>query len=42
MDYSAHETAIIDDGARIGKGTRIWQWVHICGGARIGSNVSLG
>ena len=42
MDYLAHETAIIDDGARIGKDTRIWQWVHICGGARIGSNVSLG
>jgi len=42
MDYLAHETAIIDDGARIGKDTRIWQWVHICGGAIIGSNVSLG
>ena len=42
MDYLAHETAIIDDGARIGKNTRIWQWVHICGGARIGANVSLG
>ena len=42
MDYSVHETAIIDEGAHIGKGSRIWQWVHICGGARIGSNVSLG
>ena len=42
MDYSVHETAIIDEGARIGRDSRIWQWVHICGGARIGSNVSLG
>ena len=42
MDYSVHETAIIDEGARIGRDSRIWQWVHVCGGARIGSNVSLG
>lgn len=37
-----HETAIIDDGAQIGEGTRIWHWVHVCGGARIGRNCSLG
>jgi len=35
-DYAAHETAIIDEGAQIGCGTRIWHWVHICGGANIG------
>ena len=40
--YSAHATAIIDAGAQIGAGTRIWHWVHVCGGARIGSNCSLG
>lgn len=40
--YTAHETAIIDAGARIGEGTRIWHWVHICGGARIGVKCSLG
>ena len=37
-----HETAIVDDGAEIGKGSRIWHWVHVCGGAQIGKNVSLG
>ncbi|MGH8579300.1 MAG: DapH/DapD/GlmU-related protein [Gammaproteobacteria bacterium] len=42
MSYQAHETAIIDAGAQIGEGTRIWHWVHVCGGARIGSNCSLG
>ena len=35
MDYQVHETAIIDDGAQIGSGSRIWQWVHVCGGARL-------
>ena len=37
-----HETAIVDDGAVIGEGTRVWHWVHICGGAVIGSGCSLG
>ena len=41
-DYYAHDTAIIDDGASIGEHSRIWHWVHVCAGARIGSNVSLG
>ena len=37
-----HETAIVDEGAEIGFGTKIWHWVHICGGAKIGKDVSLG
>jgi len=37
-----HTTAIVDDGAQIGEGSRIWHWVHVCGGARIGEGVSLG
>jgi UDP-2-acetamido-3-amino-2,3-dideoxy-glucuronate N-acetyltransferase len=37
-----HETAIVDDGAQIGSGSRIWHWVHVCGQARIGENCSLG
>lgn len=41
-EYFAHQTAIVDPGASIGKGTRIWHWVHICGGATIGENCSLG
>jgi UDP-2-acetamido-3-amino-2,3-dideoxy-glucuronate N-acetyltransferase len=42
VDYTAHNTAIIDFGAQIGSGTKIWHWVHICAGARIGNFVSLG
>jgi UDP-2-acetamido-3-amino-2,3-dideoxy-glucuronate N-acetyltransferase len=37
-----HPTAIVDEGARIGDGSRIWHWVHVCGGAVIGNGVSLG
>ena len=37
-----HFTAIIDEGAQIGEGTRIWHWVHVCSGARIGRKCSLG
>jgi UDP-2-acetamido-3-amino-2,3-dideoxy-glucuronate N-acetyltransferase len=42
MKYQVHETSIVDAGATIGKGTRIWHWVHVCGGAVIGENCSLG
>ena len=42
MTYTAHPTAIVDDGAAIGEGTRIWHWVHICAGARVGRDCSLG
>ena len=37
-----HPSAIIDDGAQIGEGSRVWHFVHVCGGARIGKGVSLG
>lgn len=37
-----HSTAIIDEGASIGDGSRIWHWVHVCGGAVIGRDCSLG
>ncbi|MCR8922124.1 acetyltransferase [Dasania sp. GY-MA-18] len=42
MEYYKHESAIIDDGAQIGAGSRIWHFSHICGEAVIGCNVSLG
>ncbi|MBL4789738.1 MAG: N-acetyltransferase [Kordiimonadaceae bacterium] len=42
MKYSVHSSAIIDEGAEIGDGSRVWHFVHICGGARIGAGVSLG
>ena len=35
-------TAIVDDGASIGQGSRVWHFVHVCGGAKIGKGVSLG
>jgi UDP-2-acetamido-3-amino-2,3-dideoxy-glucuronate N-acetyltransferase len=41
-DIFIHPTAIVDDGAQIGAGSRVWHWAHICGGARIGNGVSLG
>jgi UDP-2-acetamido-3-amino-2,3-dideoxy-glucuronate N-acetyltransferase len=41
-EHWAHETAIVDAGARIGAGTRVWHWVHVCAGARIGENCVLG
>ena len=42
MAYTAHETAIIVEGAQIGAGSRVWHFVHVCSGARIGAGVSLG
>jgi len=42
MSYTAHPTAIVDEGASIGEGTRIWHWVHVSAGARIGGGCSLG
>lgn len=42
MGYNTHESAIVDDGASIGDGTRLWHWVHVCGGATIGRDCSLG
>jgi UDP-2-acetamido-3-amino-2,3-dideoxy-glucuronate N-acetyltransferase len=42
MDYLAHPTAIVDEGAEIGAETRIWHWAHVCAGARIGNKCSLG
>ena len=42
MSYYQHETAIVDEGAQIGDDSRVWHWVHVCGGARIGRGVSLG
>lgn len=42
MTITIHPTAIVDEGAQIGPGTRIWHWVHICAGARIGERCSFG
>jgi UDP-2-acetamido-3-amino-2,3-dideoxy-glucuronate N-acetyltransferase len=37
-----HPSAIVDDGVRLGEECRIWHFVHVCSGAVIGSNTSLG
>lgn len=42
MSHFQHESAIVDDGAVIGEGSRVWHFVHVCAGARIGREVSLG
>ena len=42
MSFYQHETAIVDKGAQIGSDSRVWHFVHICGGAKIGQGVSLG
>jgi UDP-2-acetamido-3-amino-2,3-dideoxy-glucuronate N-acetyltransferase len=41
-EYFAHETAVIDDGCKIGKGTKIWHFTHIMAGSEIGENCNLG
>lgn len=42
MSVSIHPSAIVDEGAQIGEGSRVWHFVHVCAGARIGKGVSLG
>ncbi|MEZ2744888.1 UDP-2-acetamido-3-amino-2,3-dideoxy-D-glucuronate N-acetyltransferase [Halopseudomonas bauzanensis] len=41
-DYYQHPSAIVDEGAQIGESSRVWHFVHVCAGARIGKGVSLG
>jgi len=40
--YRVHPTAVVDEGARIGEGTRIWHFSHVMPRAVIGRNCSLG
>ncbi len=42
MSYFAHPTAVIDEGAAIGAGTRIWHFSHIMAGSSIGKDCSIG
>ena len=42
MSYTAHPTAVIDEGADIGAGTKIWHFSHIMGPCRIGEHCNLG
>lgn len=42
MAVTIHPSAIVDEGAQLGDGCRVWHWVHISGGARIGERCSFG
>jgi UDP-2-acetamido-3-amino-2,3-dideoxy-glucuronate N-acetyltransferase len=41
-EWFAHETAVVDEGAEIGAGTKVWHFSHVSAGARIGARCSLG
>jgi UDP-2-acetamido-3-amino-2,3-dideoxy-glucuronate N-acetyltransferase len=42
MGVTVHASAIVDEGAQLGDGTRVWHFSHVCAGARIGAGCSLG
>ena len=42
MSAAIHSSAIVDAGAVLGEGTRVWHFAHVCAGARIGAACSLG
>jgi UDP-2-acetamido-3-amino-2,3-dideoxy-glucuronate N-acetyltransferase len=42
MDYFVHESSYVDEGAEIGKGTKIWHFSHVLRGAKIGEYCNLG
>jgi UDP-2-acetamido-3-amino-2,3-dideoxy-glucuronate N-acetyltransferase len=41
-EYFAHETAVIDEGCKIGRGTKIWHFSHIMSGSEIGEKCNIG
>src|SRR6266705_3575703 len=41
-EYFVHESSYVDEGARIGKGTKIWHFCHVMPGAVIGERCNLG
>ena len=41
-DYYKHESAYVDEPSEIGAGTKLWHFVHVLAGTRIGKNCSLG
>jgi len=42
MEYFVHETAVVDEGCKIGKGTKIWHFSHIMKDSEIGENCNIG
>ncbi len=41
-EFFAHETAVIDEGCTIGKGTKIWHFSHLMTGCKLGENCNIG
>ncbi|WP_269012230.1 acyltransferase [Aquirufa antheringensis] len=42
MDYFIHDSAIVDEGCKIGAGTKIWHFSHIMTNCKIGNNCNIG
>jgi UDP-2-acetamido-3-amino-2,3-dideoxy-glucuronate N-acetyltransferase len=42
MEYYAHETAVVDNGCKIGKGTKIWHFSHVMPNCEIGEDCNIG
>jgi UDP-2-acetamido-3-amino-2,3-dideoxy-glucuronate N-acetyltransferase len=41
-EYFAHETAVVDDGCQIGKGSKIWHFSHLMSGCKLGEKCNIG
>ena len=42
MKHWQHPSAVVDEGAQLGEGSKVWHFAHVCAGARIGANCSFG
>lgn len=42
MDYFVHDTAVVDEGCEIGKGTKIWHFTHIMPNSKLGERCNIG
>src|SRR6187401_590361 len=40
-DYTVHPTAVVDEGCKIGKGSKVWHFSHLMNGCNIGENVVI-
>ena len=41
-DYFVHDTAIVDEGCKIGTGTKIWHFSHLLSGSKVGEGCNIG
>lgn len=42
MEYYVHESSFVDEGARIGAGTKVWHFCHVMGDAVVGRGCTIG